>query len=583
MSDPTVKRKLAAILYADVAGYSRLTSRDEVGTHRQVMQMLDAASESIERGEGSVLRYAGDAILAEFPSIVRAVEVASQIQTRLAQRAEDDADENAIRIRIGLNLGEVLQDRGEIYGDGVNLAARLESAATPGGICVSERVFEQVKGKIEIEFDDGGERVFKNLENPVRVYHWHPAGTGVTSRDAGPPLPDKPSIAVLPFDNLSSDAEQEFFADGVTEDIITELSRERDLFVIARNSTFAYKGQSPDLRQVAQELGVKFVLEGSVRKAGNRIRLTAQLIDAQHNSHVWAERYDRALQDVFELQDELTRTICNTLLQKFRDSETERALRQTPQNMAAYDHYLRAFGQVLKLTKADSDAAIREARRALEIEPDYARAWMVLAWAHCYRTWAGWTEDPVSEAASSREAALKAVKLDKGDFWGHGALAFAELFSRNHERALNAIDRAVALNPNSADSHALRGMVLNFVGDPAEALDEMKLAMRLNPNHPSWYLVGIGRAHYMLGEYEQAIPYLESLVNTGDAVLAWHAILVANYMAAGREAEAHSQAGALLASSPGVRCETILAVTPFHDESAAARYRELLRAAGLPD
>jgi len=583
MSDLTAKRKLAAIFYADVAGYSRLTSRDELGTHRRVMKMLDDASESIEQGDGNVLRYAGDAILAEFPSIVLAVEVAVSIQTKLAQLSEEHIDDNSVKIRIGLNLGEVLQDRGEIYGDGVNLAARLESAAIPGGICISDRVFEQIRGKIDIDFENGGIRIFKNFEKPIHIFQWHPTGVSASTQDADLPLPDKPSIAVLPFDNMSSDPEQEFFSDGVTEDIITELSRERDLFVIARNSTFAYKGKSPDVGQVARELGVKFILEGSVRKAGSRIRLNAQLIDAQNNSHVWAERYDRSMEDVFEVQDELTQTISNTLLQKFRDTETERALRHTPQSIAAYDHYLRAFGLISKITKKGSEEAVREARKALEIEPDYARAFMVMAWTHAYRAWSGWTEDPEKELALSREAALKAVNSDKDDFWSHGALAFAELFARNHERALNAINRAVALNPNSADSHAMRGAILNFAGDPVEALEEMKLALRLNPNHPTWYLAGIGRAHYLLGQYEQAIPYIERLVNTGDEVLAWHPLLIASYMAVGREDEARAEVRALLAVSPDVRCENVLAITPFHDEQAAVQYTELLKTAGLPE
>jgi len=396
-------------------------------------------------------------------------------------------------------------------------------------------------------------------------------------------LPDKPSVAVMPFTNMSNDPEQDFFADGVTEDIITELSRERDLFVIARNSTFAYKGRSPDVAQVARELGVKFVLEGSVRKAGSRIRLNAQLIDAQKNSPVWAERYDRALEDVFEVQDELTRTISNTLLQKFFETETKRALRQTPQSIAAYDHYLRAFGLVLNFTKTANEAAILEAHRALEIDPDYARAHMILAWAYAYRTLAGWTDDPAAEIGLSREAALKAVILDNNDFWGHAALSFAELHTRNHDRSLNAINRAVALNPNSADSHALRGILLNFVGDPVEALDDMELAVRLNPNHPAWYFVGLGRAYYELGEYERAIPYLESLVNAGGEILSWRALLIASYMAAGRAEQARAEVTSLLAARPEVRCESVLAVTPYRDEEAAVRYTELLKSAGLPD
>ena len=586
MTDNSITRKLTSILYADVAGYSRLTGHDEVGTHRQVMKILDQASDSIKASGGKVLRYAGDAILAEFASLIAAVETAASIQTELATGNQALADDEKIQIRIGINLGEVIEDRAEIYGDGVNLAARLESAAEPGGICLSSAVHDQIDGKTDFVFTDGGEQAFKNIDKPVRVYHWHPEVSDETSAQSPSkylPLPDKPSIAVLPFDNMSNDPEQDFFADGITEDIITELSREKDLFVIARNSTFAYKGQSSDVKKVGRELGVKYVLEGSVRKAGNKIRLNAQLIEAQTNHHVWADRYDRALEDVFEVQDELTNTITNTLLQKVLDAGVESAMRRPPQNLAAYDHYMRAFGLILSLEKGNYKKAIREAQKAIGIEPDLARAHMILAWARVYSCWAGWAEDPAEAMRLSHASALKSIACDKNDFWGHAALAFAELFQHHHDRALSAIDQAMVLNPNSADTHAMRGSILNMLGRPEEGLEEAKTAVRLNPHHPTWYLVCFGRAFFLLGQYDDAIPYLERLVNAGEDILTFRALLVASYMACGRETEARDQSTLLLESHPDTNITSLRSLVPIRDQHALEHYMELLRKAGLPE
>lgn len=447
----TPSRKLTAIFFADVAGYSRLTGEDELGTHRRVMSALDVAAEQVGTGGGTVLRYAGDAVLAEFPSVVAATEAAISIQTELAHQDVGIAETERIELRIGVHLGEVIEDRGEIFGDGVNIAARLEAAAPPGGICISAAVREQVDGRISTTFEDVGERQFKNIARPVRVHVWHPTGTVTTGQTEQPSLPDKPSIAVLPFDNLSADPDQEFFADGVTEDIITELSRNPDLFVIARNSTFAYKGKSPDIRQVAQELGVHFVLEGSVRRGGNRIRLTSQLIDAEANHHLWAERYDRDLDDLFEVQDELTTTITNSLTQTLRDSAIERTLRRPPENMGAYDHYLRALGLNRRLNKADNERAHLEADKALELEPTFGRAHVVRSDLHVNAAQSGWVENTREAFEASRAAAVKALACDSNDAMGHSALGFAEFFLGNFDRALSAIDRARELDSNNAD------------------------------------------------------------------------------------------------------------------------------------
>ncbi len=336
MPKNAVSHKLTAILYADVAGYSRLTGDDELGTHHRVMSALDSAAEIIKNGRGKVLRYAGDAILAEFSSIVAATNASVAIQNELQSRNQDTPEQQQIRVRIGINLGEVLEDRGEIFGEGVNLAARLEAAALPGGICVSAAVHEQIVGKVDVEFEDGGFEEFKNIAKAVHVYHW-PPGSATTGRFratmADPSavelvLPDKPSIAVLPFDNMSTDPEQAFFADGISEDITTELSKFRSLFVIARNSSFAFKGQSIDVKEVSRKLGVRYVVEGSVRRSGNRVRVTAQLVDAVDDKHLWAERYDRDLEDIFAVQDEVTHAVVATIEPHLASTERQRARRK---------------------------------------------------------------------------------------------------------------------------------------------------------------------------------------------------------------------------------------------------------------
>jgi len=584
MTKDTVDRKLAAVLYADVADYTRLTSQDEIGTHQQVMSVLDYSSDTIKSNGGTVLRYAGDAILAEFRSMVAATTAAVSIQNELFARNIDKPVDEKVQIRIGLNLGEVMQDRGEIFGDGVNLAARLEAAATPGGVCISSAVQEQIDGKVDVNFVDCGEESFKNIERPVRVYKWHPEESAEQSAfPQGIANEDRPSIAVLPFDNLSNDPEQEYFADGITEDIITELSREKDLFVIARNSSSVYKGQTPDIKQVAKDLGVKYVLEGSVRRAGNKIRLNAQLIDGENNRHIWAERYDRSLEDIFEVQDDLSNTIMNTLIRKIYGSSFDRAIRRPPQNMIAYDHYLYGMALVLRLNKNNNLLAQQEALKTIELDPNYARGHMLLSWTHLYGYFSGWFEDSGLALSLGHEAALKSIECDRNDFLGYSALGFAELFLKNHERALHAIDEAVRLSPNNADARAMRAMILNFTGDPEQALQEASLAIRHNPSHPDWYLIGPGRALFILERYQEALPYLEKLVNAGDDIPTWRALLGATYMALARETEAKAEISKAVEIEPDLSITSILSVTPFKDSQVSGHYASLLSKAGLPD
>jgi adenylate cyclase len=388
---------------------------------------------------------------------------------------------------------------------------------------------------------------------------------------------------VLSFTKLSDDPDQEYFADGIVEDIITELSREPDLFVIARNSSFAYKDQSPDIRQIGRELGVRFVLEGSLRKAGNRIRLNTQLIEAETNRHIWAERYDRALEEVFELQDELTNTIANTLLQKFRNTSIQRAQRQVPQDLDAYDHMLRAFGSFLRFNKAHNIEALHELEAALAIDPDYGRAHALIAWTHLYSVMSAWTDDAENALELGYQAALKAVAEDGEDYWAHAALGFAELFKHRPDRALAAVDWAISLNPNNAEAHAIRGTVFNFLGRPEEGLVELELAMRHNPHYPDWYLTPIGRAYYLLGRYDEGIPFLDRLVNVNPEFIPARGLLAASYMAIGRTEDAQAQVAALLQSNPALTSTQLRTMVPFSNEEDLDRYLDLLRQAGLPD
>jgi adenylate cyclase len=579
-------RKLAAILYADVAGYSRLTGEDEDATHRRLREYLDLIAVDIESHRGQTVHYAGDAVLAKFDAVVDALTSAVAIQGRLADRNEDLPENRKVRFRIGINLGDVIEDRGDIYGDGVNVAARLESLADEGGICISESVRTAIGNKLGVGYEFMGEQQVKNIADPVKTYRVLLDASGQQSSAADIevlPLPDRPSIAVLPFDNMSDDPEQEYFADGLVEDVITELSREQDLFVIARNSSFAYKGQSPDIRKISRELGVHYILEGSVRKAGSRIRLNAQLIEGASGHHIWAERFDRAMEDVFEVQDELTSTIYNTLLRKVTYTDTERALARAPQNIDAYEHLLRAWGRVMRFTPTDNLEGRREAEAALAIDPNIARAHMIVAWTYIHSIMMGQAENAGEALEHAHQAARKSVALDRSDFWGHGALGFTELFMRQHDRALAALDRAIALNPNSADAHALRGTVLNMFDRPEEGLVEIELAVRHNPHHPDWYLLGIGRAYYLLGRHDEAILPLNRLAEASPNMATGCLMLAANLVALGRDEQAREHVATLLKTYPGLTLNQARSMTPFSRDDLLERYLDELRQAGVPD
>ena len=586
-----MERRLTAILAADVVGYSRLMGVDEAGTLERLKSLRkELVQPKIAERKGRIVKLMGDGLLAEFPSVVEAVQCAVEIQKLMIGRESDLPEEQRIKLRIGVNLGDIIVEGSDIYGDGVNVAARLEGLAEPGDVCVSGTVFDHVKSKVDLDFADLGEQQVKNIDQPIQVYRIALDGEAGASQGAGTStvsaavleLPDKPSIAVLAFENMSGDPEQEYFADGLAEDIITELSCESELFVIARNSSFAYKGQAKDIMQIGRELGVGYVLEGSVRKSANRIRLTAQLIDAQTNHHIWAQRYDRAFEDVFAVQDELTGVILNSLLHEIRDLESTRVLEQAPTDLDAYNRVLRAWALFYLYDRENIEAARQEAEAALELDPRYARAHEILAWFHIYDA-VEWSDDPAQSLKLAHQSAQNAVSANNRDFWGYAARGFVELYQHQHDRALVSLERAVALGPNNADSRTLHACVLAFSGEPQDAADELDLAVRLNPHYPSWYTLIIGHVYFGVSRHQEAIVLLEDVLDRGTDLTEARLLLVANTAAAGREEDARRQIAELLQSHPEVDVSHAVRQAPYRNRDDLERYLVPLRRAGLPE
>jgi adenylate cyclase len=559
---------------------------DEAGTLAALKShRVDLIDPIIADHNGRIVKLMGDGALIEFASVVDAVACAVAIQTGMAGRNADVPGEHQIKFRIGVHLGDVIVEGDDIYGDGVNVTARLEALAEPGGLCLSQQAYDQVETKLDLSCEDLGEQQVKNITRPIRVWRWSCGGVQSSEATVSQPLPlpDRPSIAVLPFDNLSRDPEQEFFADGLAEDIITELSREPHLLVIARNSSFVYKNKSKDIKEIGRDLGARYILEGSVRKADNRIRLTAQLIDAETNHHVWAERYDRALEDVFEVQDELTSAIYSTLLKRFVDIELEQTIRQTPKDLDAYQHVLRAVGLINRINRADLDTAVEALQAAIALDPTYGRAHAMMAWADIYRAFMGQADDFRDALEKGRAEAQKAIEADRNDYWSHGALGGAELYLGHHDRALPALARAVALGPSNADMRAVRAVALNYVGRPEEGLADIELAMCLNPHHPDWYSLAWGRALYLLGRHEEAATVLQRLEDAGTEFLPSYLLMIANHMAMGRTKEAGEILVALLEMKPDLTAAQVPQIVPFKEKEDIDRFLGLLRQAGLPE
>src|SRR5262245_44508798 len=497
-----VPRRLAAILAADIAGYSALIGADEARTVRDLKDHLAVVLPMVSGHCGRVIDTAGDGILAEFGSVVNAVECAVAIQRAMANRNAEVEDGRRMQFRLGINIGDVIHDDARLYGDGVNVAARLEAAAEPGGICISGAVYDQVRNKLPLNVTDLGLQSLKNIADPVRVYRIMTAPS-VTPAQAKLllSLPDKPSIAVLPFINLSGDPQQEYFSDGITEDIMTELSRFSELLVIARNSTFQYKGRAIDARQIGRELGVRYVLEGSIRRAADRVRVGVQLVETVTGTQRWAERYDRNLEDVFAVQDEVVRTIVTILAVHVIRAETERTLLKPPATWEAYDYYLRGADAYAAGFSALTTSSLYEARQLLEqslsLDPGYARAHSLLARTYVHTYLEPYDGDYLNPAGLDRahELAQKAVQLDANLPRAHSELGFVLLFKKLSEAAIAAFEQAISLNPNFTD-HTF-GLGLVFAGQPSRAIDVLQANLRLDPFRGAARLAHLGHAYYM--------------------------------------------------------------------------------------
>ena len=579
------KRKLTAILSTDVEGYSRLMGEDEEATVRTLTTYREMMAKVIQKHEGRVVDSPGDNVLAEFASVVDAVRCAVEVQEELRVQNAELPENRRMQFRIGINLGDVIQEGERIYGDGVNIAARIEGLADGGGICISRTVYDQVKNKLSLGYKYMGEHTVKNIAEPVRVYRVLMEPDIVIPKITKAfKFPDKPSIAVLPFLNMSGDPEQEYFSDGITEEIITGLSNISHLFVIARNSTFTYKEKPVKVQQVAEELGISYVLEGSVRKAGNRIRITAQLVDAITGHHLWAERYDRDLKDIFAIQDEITMKIVTALQVELTEGEQARLYGKGTENLEAYTKFLRAQKYFYK---GDFSLSRQMAKEAVELDENYPAPYVLLAWTHWFEARLGWGESSAESLKQAYSTSQKALTMDDTIPGVHAIIGGIHLYQRQHELAIAEGARAVALGPNNADVHAMMGHILRFAGSFEEAIDMTKKAVRLHPNYPSFYLMELAMCHYYLGKYEEAVAFAEQLRTLAqsrgeDNILrSSHLILAINYIRLGREKEARAAATEVLRLFPSFSLEWDRLYSCYKDPGHLERQHEDLRKAGL--
>jgi len=578
-----MERRLAAILAADVAGYSRLMGIDEEGTHKDLKAHFQELVEpKIQQHRGRIIKYTGDGFLAEFTSVIDAVRCATEIQQGMAVRNGKTPDDRRIDFRIGVHQGDIITDSGDIFGEGVNLAARLEGIADPGGICVSARVQEDVRGKLDFALDDIGEQQLKNIARPVRVYRIL-SGNKATKSRTTLPLPDRPSIAVLAFQNMSGDPEQDYFADGVVEEIITALSRFRQLFVIARNSSFTYKGQSIDVKQVGRELGVRYVLEGSVRRAAKRVRITAQLIDAQTGGHLWANRFDRTPEDIFDLQDQVTASVVGAIIPKLEEAEFNRTKFKPTESLDAYDYYLRAMMYFNQWTNESISEALKLFSKAIELDPEFASAHGLAAWCYTRRTQFRWTKDH-HEMVELERLAHRAIALAKDDavalYSGGWALAHVP---GSFEEGAAAINRALTLNSNMTNAWHLSGWTKIYIGEPDKAIEHFAHAMRLNPLDPYFQTMQTGTiaAHLLAGRYDESLSLAEAALQQHPNNLPVLRVAAASYALAGKTTEAEKVVTRICQLDLASPLSRAVDFAPFRRPEDISMYRDALQKAGL--
>ena len=592
MTDDRVERRLAAILAADVAGYSRLTGLDEEGTHVRLRERLRGlADPKISEHRGKVVKHTGDGVLAEFGSVVDAVRCAIEVQRGMAEQNATMPQVKRIEFRIGIHVGDIIVDDNDIFGDGVNIAARLEGIAEPGGVCISDDAQRQVRGKVDFAFEDMGPQNLKNIVEPMRAWRLRMNASGSAAAPMEPPvestraleLPDKPSIAVLPFQNMSGDPEQEYFADGMVEEIITALSRFKWLFVIARNSSFTFKGQAVDVKEVGRRLGVRYVLEGSVRKASGKVRITGQLIDAVTGTHIWADRFERDLTDIFALQDEVTVAVVSAIQPKLLQTEIALAARRRPENLTAYDMYLRAMPQFYLATREGLAEAIKLAHRALELDPRFGLVAALAGVCHMQSVLWGYAIDPKFERNEAVRLLRLALSLDDND---PDILALAAVISSfmvgDCESEIEWADRAVALNPNSFLAWGCRGQVYRIAGLPEEAVRSFEHAIRMSPVDPRLHLTfaGMGTAFIELRRFNEAIVAGKKALRQNPSFSAAYRCLASAFAHLGRDAEAREAAARLLEVD---RAFTISEWSARGGQSNSKLLIEGLRKAGLPE
>jgi adenylate cyclase len=567
-------------LAADVVGYSAMMQRAEEATYAEFERLKrDLIAPSLSRHDGRLIKTTGDGALAEFASPLAAVRCATEMQDHLAE------DSGPFKLRIGLNLGDVIvgQD-GDLYGDGINIAVRLEGIADPGGILISEKVYSEVEGKLDVGFVDRGEQQLKNIAKPVRAYAVRAgASSALTERlSASPSLPDKPSIAVLPFQNMSGDPEQEYFADGMVEDIITALSRFKSLFVIARNSSFTFKGQAVDIKEVGRRLGVRYVLEGSVRKASGKVRITGQLIDAVTGAHIWVDRFERDLTDIFAIQDEVTIAVVSAIEPKLSQTEIAMATRRRPENLTAYDFYLRAMPQYYQMTREGLAEAIRLAHRVLELDPRFGAVAALAGLCYALNVIYGYANDPQFDRKEAVRLVRLALSIDDSD---PDTLARASVISAfmvgDSDAAIEMADRAVALNPNSWATWTSRGHVYRIAGLPEEAIQSFERAIRMSPVDPRLHttLSGIGHALIELRRFDEAIVAGKKALRQNPSFVPTYQCLASAFAHLGRDAEAHEAAARLLEVDPAFTISAFIA----RGGLSFLLLIEGLRKAGLPE
>jgi adenylate cyclase len=626
MATEDFKRKLTAILSADVKGYSRLMGEDDQATVRTITAYREVITEVVQKHRGRVVDSPGDNILAEFASVIDAVTSAAEIQDELRIRNAELPEDRKMEFRIGVNLGDVIHEEERIYGDGVNVAARVESLADPGGICVSGTVFDQIESKLPLGYEYLGEQSVKNISKPVRIYKalMDPEVVGkvigekrveprrglkvalavVTAlllivggmliwRTAFPPvqvasvekmafpLPDKPSIAVLPFDNLSGDPKQEYFSDGLTDQIIATLSRVPELFVIARNSTFTYKGKPVKVQQVSEELGVRYVLEGSVRKSGDKIRITAQLIDALNGHHLWARQYDRNLEDIFAVQDEITIRIITAMQVKLTEGEQARAFAKGTNNLEAYLKSLEA-NELVSRINPDSNALGKQlAEEAIALDPEYSWAYYVLGRSHMIDVWVRTSKSPKESLGKAMGLWKKAIALDATNADAHGNLAFLYSMRGQHDKALAQAEKTVALNPNSAWAQFMVGKALFFAGRIEESIPEYKKAMRLDPIPKNNLFWSLGLSYAYMGQYNEAITWCEKAVRQEPDDLLARIMMTVVYSLSGRDEEAQAEAAEVLRIQPKFSVKGFEKRLTYKRKEDSEKFLGALRKAGL--